>query len=187
MQDIDRVACALFAQQGYARTSMRDIAQALGIQAPSLYNHISSKGEVLVRILLTAIEAQHAALRSALEIGGDSIVRLRHGMRAQIEFRITHVNELLVCSRETLELDDGVRAEYLSFRDRQYDLWADVVAQGVSEGRFEVPSVRLASISLYDMFNYIEVMLLHLDEQRPAEELTAWYTRLALQMLTPPR
>jgi TetR/AcrR family transcriptional regulator, cholesterol catabolism regulator len=182
--DIDSAACSLFAQRGFSRTTMRDIAQALGIQAPSLYNHISSKGEVLDRILLTSIRAQHADLEAALKALDDPFSRLQRGMQAQIAFRTEHVDELLVGSRETLELDDEVRTEYLSYRDRQYDLWAEVVTQGVSTGVFQVPSVRLASIALYDMFNYVELLLLYINERRPVEELTAWYTQLALQMLT---
>ncbi len=36
-------ACLLFAERGYRGTSMKDIAEALGVRAPSLYNHVASK------------------------------------------------------------------------------------------------------------------------------------------------
>ena len=40
-------ALALFAGQGYAGTSIRDIAQAVGVTKAALYYHFRSKGEIL--------------------------------------------------------------------------------------------------------------------------------------------
>ncbi|MEP6926526.1 MAG: TetR/AcrR family transcriptional regulator [Ginsengibacter sp.] len=44
---ITRKASALFMKKGFPATSMRDIAEAIGVEAPSLYNHIESKNEIL--------------------------------------------------------------------------------------------------------------------------------------------
>lgn len=41
------VALKLFAEQGYAGTSIRDIAQALGVTKAALYYHFDSKEEIL--------------------------------------------------------------------------------------------------------------------------------------------
>jgi len=43
-------AARLFHEKGYAATSMREIASAVGIEASSLYNHIDSKQELLEEI-----------------------------------------------------------------------------------------------------------------------------------------
>ncbi|MBN2647889.1 MAG: TetR/AcrR family transcriptional regulator [Thiotrichales bacterium] len=61
MQTYDRIlvqAAALFAQQGYEAVSMRDIAQASGIKAPSLYNHFSDK-QSLYRATVQSVFTQH--------------------------------------------------------------------------------------------------------------------------------
>ena len=44
-------AISLFAQKGYTETTMRDIAKAVDIQAGSIYNHFSSKDELLSAVL----------------------------------------------------------------------------------------------------------------------------------------
>ena len=44
---ITQKASALFKKKGYSSTSMRELAEAVGVEAPSLYNHIGSKSELL--------------------------------------------------------------------------------------------------------------------------------------------
>ena len=43
-------ASALFKKKGYSATSMRELAESVGVEAPSLYNHIGSKSELLQAI-----------------------------------------------------------------------------------------------------------------------------------------
>src|SRR2546423_9145143 len=47
---IAKKAAKLFKEKGFSATTMRDIAEAIGVEAPSLYNHISSKNEILQQI-----------------------------------------------------------------------------------------------------------------------------------------
>ncbi len=52
-----RAALRLFAEQGYGATSMREIAEQLGITKAALYYHFDSK-EDIVRALLADVERQ---------------------------------------------------------------------------------------------------------------------------------
>ena len=49
-KQIIEIAQNMFREKGYAGTSMRDLANAVGIEAASLYNHIKSKEELLLLI-----------------------------------------------------------------------------------------------------------------------------------------
>ncbi|MFZ8458458.1 TetR/AcrR family transcriptional regulator, partial [Staphylococcus aureus] len=40
-------AAALFREKGFKAASMRDLAESVGVEAASLYNHIKSKTELL--------------------------------------------------------------------------------------------------------------------------------------------
>ena len=61
---INSAAIRLFGAMGYNGTTMRDIAQEVGILAGSLYAHIDSKESLLAEIVQTGIEPYLAILRS---------------------------------------------------------------------------------------------------------------------------
>lgn len=55
-QKIFEAAIDLFAQKGFNATSMREIAESVGIKKASLYSHYKSKDEILEKILEYPIE-----------------------------------------------------------------------------------------------------------------------------------
>ena len=67
-REIDEVASELFHANGYAATSVRDIARALDIQGASLYAHVASKEDLLWAIVDRAATAfEQAADRAIAE------------------------------------------------------------------------------------------------------------------------
>ena len=60
MQDSDilRVAITLFAKYGFAGTSIRDIAEALGVHPPSIFHHFGTKAKIL-EALIGGMEKEH--------------------------------------------------------------------------------------------------------------------------------
>jgi AcrR family transcriptional regulator len=66
-------AAKLFREKGFSATSMRDLAEHVGVEAASLYNHISSKAELLQEIcfkvannFLTHIEEVDASNKGSI-------------------------------------------------------------------------------------------------------------------------
>jgi AcrR family transcriptional regulator len=68
--DLVQVAGDLFAQKGYRATSVRDIADAAGIQSGSLYHHFKSKDSIGDEILSAFIDDVLADYRAAVDSGG---------------------------------------------------------------------------------------------------------------------
>ena len=62
-------ALDLFSVRGYEDTSVAEIAEAVGIKAPSLYNHYRSKQEIFTAIL-HKIEEQYRQQASLLQLDG---------------------------------------------------------------------------------------------------------------------
>jgi TetR/AcrR family transcriptional regulator, cholesterol catabolism regulator len=49
-------AIDMFGQKGFESTTMRDLARAVGIKAPAIYNHYRSKEEILAAALIWVME-----------------------------------------------------------------------------------------------------------------------------------
>jgi AcrR family transcriptional regulator len=67
--EILRAARGLFAERGYARTSVRDIAQAAGVSAQTVYDSVGPKPQLVVRLndLIDAEAGVAAIARAAAE------------------------------------------------------------------------------------------------------------------------
>lgn len=69
-EKILNAALDLFSARGYEDTSVAEIAEAVGIKAPSLYNHYRSKQEIFAAIL-RKIEEQYRQQASMLQLDGN--------------------------------------------------------------------------------------------------------------------
>src|SRR5664279_5783550 len=87
--DIREAGLTLFAERGYHATSMGDIGRFIGVKGPSLYNHLKSKQEILVDIMVTTMEALLAKFDLANSSGGSS-ERLRKAMEVHVRYHATH-------------------------------------------------------------------------------------------------
>jgi AcrR family transcriptional regulator len=94
----------LFAERGYDGVSMRDLAGALNIQAPSIYSHFASKADLVRSLVLPALNDVNVLMDRAPD-GYDSVER-----RQWLE----EYGRWLVRNREACHvalLDPGVRSD----------------------------------------------------------------------------
>lgn len=76
-ETIVRSAAALFAERGVAKTTVRDIADAVGILSGSLYHHFSSKDVLVTEIVTSYLDDLVASYGSVLDETHDPRSRLR--------------------------------------------------------------------------------------------------------------
>src|SRR5262249_60340945 len=118
-REIDEVASELFPGNGYAATSVRDIARALDIQGPSLYAHVASKEDVLWSIVDHAATAFEGAADSALADANpdDPVDRLAALVEAHVEVITADPERSSVFVTEWRHLSPDRRAGIASRRD----------------------------------------------------------------------
>lgn len=127
------VAARLFAERGYAGTSVRDIATALGIANPSIYYHFKSKGELLVALLTEPLKRVEAAAFEAEQLSGDA--RARRIIEGLLESLEVHGGIMMTVLHNNQSIPKPHRKIVLEMRPYLIDLLKEVTAEDNRELR----------------------------------------------------
>jgi TetR/AcrR family transcriptional regulator, cholesterol catabolism regulator len=120
-------AARLFSRRGYHATSMRDIGEATGMLAGSLYAHIASKEELLYEIVMQAAEQFLGGLETVRSSDLGPEEKLRRAIRAHIEVVAGNVDEARVFHHEWKALTGNRLAEARRLRNRYERLWDEIL------------------------------------------------------------
>ena len=136
-EEILAIAAELFAEKGFATTTVREIADTAGILSGSLYHHFDSKESMVDEILRTFLDDILTRYRAAVAAGGDPAEILRELVRAAFNALGTHRPAVAVMINEYNLLVQYPRFAYLrDGADETERLWAGVVEQGIATGTF---------------------------------------------------
>lgn len=131
------LAADLFREHGYAVTTMRDIAEAAGMKAGSLYYHFSSKDEILDQVLERGIGETIRGFEAALaQLGPDAdfAARFRAAVTAHLR-TVAEYGTYTVASRQLLKhIPEPMHQKHVAMRLHYDELWRDLLHEGVQAG-----------------------------------------------------
>jgi AcrR family transcriptional regulator len=116
---IVRIAASLFSRRGYTSTSIREVAEAVGLSKAGLYHHFATKEAILAEIADRAIDALTTHLERALATQGTVEDRLRDLVIGRVEVIAENYDALKVFWQERALIPDQKNVE-LDERMRQY-------------------------------------------------------------------
>ncbi len=155
LDEVLLVAESLFAQRGYEATSVRDIAEALGLQAGSLYAHIESKDDLLHQILSRAAERFFLATKPIVESDLVPVEKLRRLMLAHVQVITSDLNAAAVYSTEWRHLSEPRRGEFAARRDEYEGMVRCMVRDCIREGTFGDVDEKFATLLILSSMNWI--------------------------------
>ena len=133
-EELTRVAARLFAERGYQGTSLADLAEALGMQKPSLYHHIDSKEDLLWEVAWEGAEAFHAGLDGVPQDAA-ATERIRLALRAHLAVVAAQLDIATVFVREWRYLAGDRRDRFVAERRRYEERVRDLFRDGVEAQR----------------------------------------------------
>ena len=156
MSEILEHATRLFAERGYDGTTLQDIADAIGITRPGLYNYISSKEQLLAALVRDVTENTAHIVRAArLRTDLSSAEKLRTVVRALVLQRAGAPERFRVLERTEAALPEEVAALHLKARREVLAEMRTIIEEGVSRGEFRPRDERLAALSIIGMCNWV--------------------------------
>lgn len=149
-------ASRLFAERGFAGTSLQDIAEAMGMTRPALYYYVKSKDELLAKLVTEITEGNAAEIRSVVESSDiDAVTKLRKIARLLAFLRATQPARFLLLERSEAELPSGLADVHESAkRSVLHDLMR-VIEEGVAKGQFRPVDPRVAALAVIGMCNWV--------------------------------
>lgn len=127
---IVRKAATLFREKGYKAASMRDLAEAVGVEAASLYNHIKSKSELLHELVFSVANKFVLKMDEIESENISSLEKMEKLLRFHITEMIHNYEEVYVSDREWKHLSDP----YLSNYQNQRRVYRKRIAAIIEEG-----------------------------------------------------
>jgi AcrR family transcriptional regulator len=129
-ETIIETAARLFRERGFSATSMRDLAEQVGVEAASLYNHISSKAEILQEICYKVANKFMSHIEKVDASDANAIRKIEEVLRFLIQQMLHNYEEVYVSDREWKHLTDP----YLSNIQTQRRIYRQRIASIIEEG-----------------------------------------------------
>jgi AcrR family transcriptional regulator len=152
-QVIRHTAKKMFKERGYAATSMRDLAREVGIEAASLYNHLSSKEELLHEICFDIAEQFFQAFQAAIAEEKNPSKKLKAAIKAHIGVIATNLDASAVFFHEWIFLKEP---ELSKFKKLRYDYelgFRNLIQIGIKEKDFKELNVKIAVFTIFSALN----------------------------------
>lgn len=113
-------ASSLFRTRGFNAASMRELAETVGVEAPSLYNHIGSKSELLQTICFKVANQFTAQLTDTENKPSSIIAKIELVIRFHINMMLDEFDEVFVANHEWKHLQEPFLSNFLNQR-RSYE------------------------------------------------------------------
>ncbi|MFD9128377.1 TetR/AcrR family transcriptional regulator [Kitasatospora sp. NPDC059571] len=177
-------ALALYAESGFYGTSIRAIADRVGINSATLYAHYPSKEQVLAELVRVGHRELHSRLTSAVGAvppAEGAAARLAALVRAHVGVHVDYPLLAVVTNGELHALSPEHAAPSLELRAACRRLLLDILERGTEDGEFSVPDLVLTATAIGAMGMHV-AQWFGPDQPYTGEQIAETYVDLALRM-----
>lgn len=148
-------ATLLFSKQGYSATSVREIAERVGMEAPSLYHYFQGKEELLNEICFSLAKKFLSAMDDVNDIYFDAEKKLRMAIENHIRILTADVAKSHVFLFEWRRLNDDKLADFMKLRDRYEAGFKEILQTGENENLFQEVDKKFAALTILGTINWV--------------------------------
>ena len=148
MEAIRKAGLRLIFEHGYEAMSLRQLAAEVGIQSGSLYNHITTKQELLFSLVQDHLNELLRQLALALKSKDGPAEQLRAFVAFHVLYHVTKKREVFIANSELRSLDPKNYAAIVTLRGAYEQRLAGILADGVEQGAFEIADVQVATFAI---------------------------------------
>jgi AcrR family transcriptional regulator len=149
-------AATLFKEKGFKAASMREIADVVGVEAASLYNHIKSKNELLNIICFDVANRYTHKMEEVEASKLTTLVKVESLLRFHIDGMVNHFEEVYVSDREWKHLDNPYLSNMQNQRRTYRKRFAAIIEEGIKKKEIKKIDAATAVLILLHAIGGIE-------------------------------
>ena len=135
--EIISVAAKLFKEKGYSAVTMRDIAHAMNIKAASLYNHIQSKQEILVLIVIAIAQEFTRTMNEVVHSNESTILKIERIIQLHIDITLVDANALACLNNDWMHLANEELSDFIKMREDYEHNFRLIIKKGIDAGEIK--------------------------------------------------
>lgn len=125
----------VFAQMGFAHAKMRDIAEATGILAGSIYHHFRSKDEILLELMENFHDDILRDLHAIIDVDGRPVDQLTRMIKLSVRYILERPDESTIINQDFQYLQATPEFAGVIKKARAASkIWLDMLNRGVESG-----------------------------------------------------
>ena len=149
-------AATLFKTKSYKDTSMRELAEGLGVEAPSLYNHIGSKSELLQEICFKAGQSFMDQVRDVESKSMSISGKIEMIIRFHIQMMLENFDEIYVANHEWKHLQEPFLSDFLNVRRSYERSLVNLLEDGIKSGEIKSINPYVAVLTILSAVRGLE-------------------------------
>ena len=130
-------ASKLFREKGFGAASMRDLAEHVGVEAASLYNHIQSKSEILQAICFRVANEFMTNLEMVEGSHQPTLKKMEAIIRLHIRMMLDQYEYVYIADHEWRHLPEPYLSNFLNQRRNYRKRLGDIIEEGIARGEIK--------------------------------------------------
>ena len=149
-----RAAAQCFNEKGYSGSSLRDVANILGLTDAALYYYVKNKEELVYLCYVRAGEIGRESMNRAIADGSDGMDTVTRYLRYHLEVMTGERGPIAIMS-EIPSLRPDHRDEVLEISRRHSARFESILEQGIADGSIAPCDVRMTGNAIMGALNWV--------------------------------
>jgi AcrR family transcriptional regulator len=149
-----KAAARCFNIKGYSGTSLKDVANLLGLTDAALYYYVRNKQELVYLCYVRAADVGREAMQRAIDEGEDGLETVRRYLRYHIEYMVGDQGPIAIMS-EIPSLKPEHREEVLELSRKHSAAFEALLERGIGDGSITPCDVRMTGNAIMGSLNWI--------------------------------
>ncbi len=149
-----KAAARCFNQKGYSGTSLKDVADILGLTDAALYYYVHNKEELVYQCYVRAVDVGREAMERAVADGNTGLEQVQLYLRYHIEFMVGDRGPIAILS-EIPSLNTDHRNDILELSRIHSARFEAILERGIADGSIASCDVRMTGNAIMGSVNWI--------------------------------